>query len=249
MPTIGDVPTMTTLHFRNLPKTERKFIEEAIRELLVKRKLLHISFIGNSVMELLVEKDDSPTIINMVTSARMIYIPNFGVFNNSTRNRNRESASSGMVANMSMLRGRARYCATKADNYAAKQWYWSLCRAANRRLRDLSREATLAAPRRRLLALRFAEELKKLTEKAGAINRVQHEEATYISTGTTENVRERSKRPPGDQSGVEDDTSRSKESNREEEKTVEGISHENITKGSEGAATQPTEEENPENAF
>ncbi len=48
--------TITTLHFRNLPKTERKFIEEAIRELLVKRKLLHISFIGNSVMELLVEK-------------------------------------------------------------------------------------------------------------------------------------------------------------------------------------------------
>ncbi len=45
-------------YFKNLPKTERRHTEEAVRELLGNRRILHGSFIGNSVMELLVEKDD-----------------------------------------------------------------------------------------------------------------------------------------------------------------------------------------------
>lgn len=54
-------PMVELLYFKNLPKTERTYIEEAVRDLLANRRLLHVSFIKNSVMELLVEKVDSPS--------------------------------------------------------------------------------------------------------------------------------------------------------------------------------------------
>ncbi len=38
MPKAGATPKVTAVHFRNLPKTERKYIEDAVRELLAKKK-------------------------------------------------------------------------------------------------------------------------------------------------------------------------------------------------------------------
>ncbi len=92
MPARGQPRKIIALYFRNIPKTERERIGEAIRELLSKRRLLHVSFIGSSVMELLVEKTDSPTILALVRSAGMTYMPYFNVFENSLRNR-REAMS------------------------------------------------------------------------------------------------------------------------------------------------------------
>ncbi len=72
-----ETPPVVSLYFRNIPKTDREHTEEAIRELLSHRKLLHVSFIGHSVMELLVEKKDSVTIATFVRSAGMTQMPNF----------------------------------------------------------------------------------------------------------------------------------------------------------------------------
>ncbi len=59
IPTRGESPKIVALYFINIPKAEREHLEEAIREMLEKKRLLHVSFIGNSVMELIAEKEDS----------------------------------------------------------------------------------------------------------------------------------------------------------------------------------------------
>ncbi len=116
-------------------KTDREHTEEAIRELLENRRLIHVSFIGYSVMELFVEKQDSTTIIALLRSAGMIYMPHFNVFKNALRNRGATESLEGKEKNMAMVRGRARYCAEKATTYVAREWYASLSKAANRRYR------------------------------------------------------------------------------------------------------------------
>ncbi len=109
-------------------------------ELLSHRKLLHVSFIGHSVMELLVEKKDSVTIATFVRSAGMTQMPNFNVFDNAMRNRRKAEIPTAQAKNMAMVRGRANFCASKADNYVAKEWYKSLAKAAHRRLQHLNKD-------------------------------------------------------------------------------------------------------------
>ncbi len=54
------------VYVKNIPRAERKDIVEAVRELLANQRILHISSIGNSVMEILTEKDCSQSILNLV---------------------------------------------------------------------------------------------------------------------------------------------------------------------------------------
>ncbi len=67
---------------------------------------------------------------------------------------------------MSKLRGRARYCASTADNYAENAWNWSMARATGRILRDLSRDDALSAPN--LLAPRLTKTDLKREEYSGS---------------------------------------------------------------------------------
>ncbi len=222
MPKAGATPKVTAVHFRNLPKTERKYIEDAVRELLAKRKLLHVSFIGNSVMEILIEEEDSPAIISLVTSAGMIRMPDFNVFENSTRRHRQESETSARAANMSKLRGRARYCASTADNYAAKEWYWSLARAAGRRLRDLSRDSALSAPRRNLLAPRLTNTDLKLKDHSGSDSVSSSNSGAQDGNGTPEAPQVPTNKLPRD-NGSEDEKSIPEENCDSDEISMDGI--------------------------
>ncbi len=56
-----------------------------------------------------------------------------------------------------MVRGQARFCLLKADNYWAKERYKNLAKAADRRLRDANRQISLNGDRRHLIAPKFAE--------------------------------------------------------------------------------------------
>ncbi len=81
-----------------------------------------MSFIGNSVMELLVHEKDSPKITDLIRSARMVHMHEFNIFRKCYQSKEKEEkAPSIMAKNMSILRGRARFCATKADSYNRKR--------------------------------------------------------------------------------------------------------------------------------
>ncbi len=116
----GRKPQDGALLFKKYHKAEREQLEEAIREMLEKKRLLHVSFIGNSVMELLVEKEDSTGIIKLMKSAGMIHMPYFNVFENALGNRRPVHPNSVLARNISMVRGRARFVPPKGNNYWAK---------------------------------------------------------------------------------------------------------------------------------
>ncbi len=63
-------------------------------------------------MERLVQKEDSPTIIELGTSAGMTHMPYFNVFENALKI---SAPVEGKLRNMSVLSGRARYCADEDE--------------------------------------------------------------------------------------------------------------------------------------
>ncbi len=112
------------------------------------------------------EDPDSPwRVVRNRRSAGMIHIPYFNVFENALRKRKTSPYLEGQLRNMSMLRGRARYFADKAENYPAIEWYRSLTKAADRRVRDLYWEGYFQMSRRVLLAPGLTEAFRKLRKE------------------------------------------------------------------------------------
>ncbi len=67
-------------HVKNIPRAEREDNEEAVRDLLPKERILNVTFIGNSVMEILTEKH---CFLNLVQPTHMKIMPNLNVFENA----------------------------------------------------------------------------------------------------------------------------------------------------------------------
>ncbi len=75
------------------------------------------------------------------------------------RNRRKAEIPTAQAKNMAMVRGRANFCASKADTYVAKEWYKSLAKAAHRCLQHLNKDI-FYSNRRNLIAPGCIESIK-----------------------------------------------------------------------------------------
>ena len=183
MPLQGAKTKLRALYFRGLPKSERSTIKDAVAELLNKWKILNISFVGNSVMELLTMHEESERIAQVIKLTGMRQLLNFDVFANALGNRRKLEDRETKLKNYSKVRARAWHCSQAAENIHAKEWYKKLSRAANRKMSELM------ADRRSLLTNRLEGE-PQVEEDATEEGREAHKESQFDAEADVDNDRD-----------------------------------------------------------
>ncbi len=137
MPDIGIRPKLVALYFSNLPKSPADQIEEEVRDILERRAVHHMSFVGKSVIEILVETRQREEVTSFLKAARMVCIFRHYVFDSPSGRRRNEDTHINLERNAWTIIFCSRSCIDAATSRAAKLWCRGPATAADKKFNHL----------------------------------------------------------------------------------------------------------------
>ena len=132
-------PSPTAVYFRKIKRAQLGVIRQSLGNLnLPPWAMLGLSFIGQSVLEVLCDKKQVPQLIVKLTLLGAQHIKEFDIFAGNLKKKSNTGNGNKMKANAEKVKHRLKKLLSTTTNATAKSWYTEKLSEAEKRLSNLS---------------------------------------------------------------------------------------------------------------